>query len=396
MNIIVRRSLAITLALLTLFSLTACKQGATKSEIAEHADGRVTEAENAQSDSERTQLNDLKTEGFCTVGTREERVYQAPEEVPALSSNELSVADYEQGYRCNHNMGYCYYLPKIWRELQYLIMSDRVGNPRFEEEAVANGRYYYYVLPSTAVALDDLSNIDMPDEEKAYRLEELLAERIPLFGILLFRNEKLPESLTERAAPREFTKRKILNAGDNYTLVVANAPYQPELVGEAFLDDYKMAYEARETIINSMNFFEPEAEDELVIAHASLDFPIYDLNSGKQVKKIKDSYLLVFNDLRSSERNYLELLDKKVDKLIAMPSLVQNKLDEEDRSRLLAYKAKSGGKYELCVADREGQIKLLQYLGYSPALLKIAKDGSIEAVYYGIKSETELADIVLK
>ena len=332
-----------------------------------------------------------------------DRLYFPAEVREPVEAETLTDAQYAEGYRLDLDLGISYYEPTIWRELQGVLSRDLVGNPQFADMPIANGRYFYYAPPSVAVALEDLSSIDLPEEEKAKQREELMAQRVPLFGLLLFRNEKLPEDLQELDAPRGFNERKILHQDDQYTLVLAVAPYQEGVVGEAFANDYKMIYEGRETIVNSLHFFKPESAEEQLRKRGWVDFELMDLN-GKAAGKgalypEKRNFLLIWNDQISSQREYYQrLAHLAASEKLPIQALWAGTQNEHEaaKMRLLGYMAGIEQPLPNYVAGEEGNSALFQYLKFTPALVEIDGSGQIVQVIYGVKPIDEIRDLMLK
>ncbi|MDO5734276.1 MAG: hypothetical protein Q4P08_04010 [Eubacteriales bacterium] len=413
--------LALILAVLMLFTLTlslsSCKgkktgevQPGESTEKVDNQEGAANQQEAAseQDDAKAVtdeykpkSLKDDQDSDSSSCFQAEERVYIEPEEMPPLSG-EITVEDRQKGYRLDYAMGYSFYLPRAWRELDSYISTDYQGNRDFSGEPIYESRYYYYIKPGSLAALDDLAFLDLPEEDKARMREEILRDRVPLFALILYRNDKLDESLISLNESKEFPERKILKAHGDLTLVLARAKFQEGVVGELFMNDYKSLYDAGASFYNSLNFFPPEDSKAVVQKRANLNFSAVDINAqsyqGKQLHSEDLNYILFWSDGTGLMRKYFEDFDQlaaqKGGKAFYSVLKTGSDFGEAEKSRLFKYLSEVKNTVPVILSNPEIDESIMRFIDRWPTLIVVDKSGQIIDLHTGVKSAEKLAELI--
>lgn len=412
------RLTSLILALLLIFSLTACAEGKnarnkekerSTTESAANVDATTAEHKEAnKANDKEEQAAAPELEGESKLGQcfrTPERTKYAPEEGIPKEADAITKEDRDNGYVVDYLMGLTYYKPEAWRELEAnSVMVDTFGNELFEGEPIYAGKAFYYMTPALAMDFEDLAAVDSTTTDTKDWEENLKAKRAPLFTLILYRTDQMQDDLTSLMENNDFPMREVIKTHGELTLVMGMGQFDEHYCGEMFMPDYESLYDGVKTIYESLSTFPPESYAETLKNRVTFDFKTRDLNDKKASdkdlsKKAKNIVLLWNNNASVPIKAFEELNRLKNDgqlDAIGTTAILLNKstetITEEERAQLV--KRFGDSQVPILLNDPSMYDGLTQYISRYPTYLLVDKKGRILDTHAGFLDAEALSDFI--
>lgn len=202
----------------------------------------------------------------------------------------------KQGWKKYNDMGIEFKMADIWKKYDDNILLGGLGDPDNPNEPIYGGLRYSFLSNELIKQYETVSETEKDPKEKSEKIKEIFSKAVPLFDIVIYKEDKVP---TEEKLAEEIGKKNNDKIADHDGLVfyISYNDFNDSELSEEGKKVYKELYDDIKNIKESITTFKPITPQEAITALNKIEFKLKDLD-GKEIDSkelFKDNKITMVN-----------------------------------------------------------------------------------------------------